>query len=923
MESAFIASLLQHPARRALLVLDAQGNVMLRNSVAEGLQAPPLALALGAELAAARARLVEHPEQVIELDVPHEPWPLTGYLRAVCEDGGAPIGYTLSLYEENDLAALADAPERARWRFALENAEDGLWDWSAETGEVYRSPRCFRMLGYADDALAGTVESWQSLVHPDDRAAQQQAIEDHLRGGRPNYQAEYRVRDAQGHWRWILDRGKVLAWGPDGRARRVIGTHTDVTAYKALETRLRERERMLNQAQSQARMGSWTWKLGRDEVRWSNELYRIFGWPTEQPPPKMAEQHSLWTPDSFARLSAALERARAEGAPFSLELDLRRADDGEVRHTLSRGEALRDESGDIVRVVGVLQDVTELRLEQEARRRERQLLDRVSEIGNIGGFELHVKSGELFFTDQSYRILGADPAARLSASTVVGLYAPESQSMVREAVRNAIITGGPFDFELELTHSSGRRLWIRLQGEAEMQNRRCVRLFGTLQDVSERRAAQARISHLAHYDALTGLPNRVLFGDRASVAIARARRNHIPLALLYIDLDNFKNVNDSLGHAAGDLLLKEVARRFVGCVRASDTVCRQGGDEFLVLLPEIRNPEDAGVIAQKLLHSLEAPVSLPGMEAAVGCSVGIALLGEQGSDLDTLLRNADTAMYEAKSAGRRRYRFFSEELQQRAHRRLTLENELRDALMQKRFLLHYHPQIDLESGRVVGLEALLRLRVEGAPPRSAGEFIATAEDSGLILPLGEWVIETACSQLRAWREKGFADLRVALNVSSSQLRHNDFVAHLKEVCARHGLPTSAVEIELRESVLMDDPEFAQNVLRLLAEAGVSVAVDDFGTGFSNLAQLRRFRLSRLKIDRGFVATLESEPEHARVADAIVSLGHALGMRVIAEGVESAAVLATLRSLGCDEAQGHFLSLPLDAAEIPAWLLARN
>jgi len=452
---------------------------------------------------------------------------------------------------------------------------------------------------------------------------------------------------------------------------------------------------------------------------------------------------------------------------------------------------------------------------------------------------------------------------------------------------------------------------------------RCVRLFGTLQDVTERRDAQEKIARLAHYDALTGLPNRVLFGDRAQVAIARSRRNRTPLALLYVDLDNFKNVNDSLGHAAGDLLLKEVARRFVACVRASDTICRQGGDEFLVLLPEIRHADDAGVIAQKLIESLEAPVPVAGTEALVGCSVGIALLGEQDRDLDTLMRNADTAMYEAKSAGRQCLRFFSDDLQRRATQRQRLQAELREALGQSRFLLHYHPQVDLETGRVVGLEALLRLQRDGQPPSSAAEFIAVAEDSGLIVPLGDWVIETACRQLAAWRADGFPELRVALNVSSMQLRQATFAEQLAAACRRHGLPPSAIEIELKEAVLMDDAAFAQDVLARLAQAGVSLAVDDVGTGCSNLAQLRRFPLSRLKIDRGFVATLAEEPDHARIADAIVSLGHALGMRVIAEGVESEDVLATLRQLGCDEAQGHYLSLPLDAGAIPAWLRGRG
>ena len=791
MDFPFLASLLQHPAWRALSVLDADGRVLLRNQLADGFDTPAYAAALAPELEAARARLARFPDQIVQLHFAS----FTGFVRAVRDGEGTHrlLGYTLSVLEDADLARLGDAPERERWRFALENAEDGLWDWSAETGEVYRSPRCFRMLGYEDDDLPCTIEAWQSLVHGDDRDVQARAIDLHLRGDRPGYQVEYRVRDSDGRWRWILDRGKVLLWSPEGKALRVIGTHTDITGYKTLENRLRERERML---------------------------------------------------------------------------------------------------------------------------------DRVSALGGIGGFELEPDTGRVRITDQAYRMLRLPIGTPMDAQAILDLYAPDSQPVVAEAVRNAVMGRGPFDFELELTRSDGTRVWVRTQGEAEMYDGRCVRLFGTLQDVTERRDAQARIAHLAHYDALTGLPNRVLFGDRAQVAIARARRNRTPLALLYLDLDNFKSVNDSLGHAAGDRLLKEVASRFVACVRGSDTVSRQGGDEFLVLLPEIRNPEDAAVIAQKLIQALEKPVALPGMDAHVGCSIGIALLGEQSADLDTLMRNADTAMYEAKSEGRRRYRFFSEHLQQRANRRLRQESELRDALRRDRFLLHYHPQIDLESGRVVGLEALLRLETDDGPPRSAGEFIATAEDSGLIVPLGDWVIETACHQLGEWRAQGFPQLRVALNVSAMQLRQKDFAEHLAAVCVRHGLPPHAIEIELKEAVLTDDPAFAQDVLQRLADSGVSVAVDDFGTGFSNLAHLRRFRLSRLKIDRGFVATLESEPEHARVADAIVSLGHALGMRVIAEGVESANALASLRKLGCDEAQGHFVSLPLAAGSIPGWLRGR-
>jgi diguanylate cyclase (GGDEF)-like protein/PAS domain S-box-containing protein len=921
-DAALLASLIEHAADCGLLVLDATGQERLRNAAADALCAGMSPRQLAAALAAARTRLAAHPDQTVALQLQTARGALVGSMRAARDATGAVAGFTASLWPAAGTTAAPSAPDPTRAQFALENAEDGVWDWNAHDGRVYRSPRCLRMLGYDEDALDDSFEGWQSLVHPDDRQRQAEASEAHLRGETPNYQIEYRVRDAQGRWRWILDRGKVVLRAPDGRPLRTIGLHTDISAYKTLEARLRAREAQLNQAQRQARLGSWSWDLEQNRVRWSDELYRIAGWPAQAPPPDFAQQRALFG-ESYAPLEAAVRRARESGVPFELELELTRADDRETRHVLARGEALRGDDGRIVRLAGVLQDVTEQRLEQEARRRERQLLDRVSALGNIGGFELLPDSGQVFLTEQSYRILHLPLGTALDARAIVALYAPESQPIVVDAVRQAIASGGPFDLELELERVGGDRVWIRTRGETEMFAGRCVRLFGTLQDVTERRQAEQRIVQLAHYDTLTGLPNRVLFADRARVAIARALRNRIPLALMFVDLDNFKNVNDSLGHAAGDLLLQEVTRRFLACIRASDTVSRQGGDEFLVLLPEIRQPEDAGVIAQKLIDALQAPVALPGMDAAVGCSIGIALLGPQCADLEALLRNADTAMYEAKSAGRRRYRFFSEDLQLRAHRRLTIENELREALASQRFRLHYQPQIDIESGRVVGLEALLRLQLANGETRSAGDFIATAEDSGLILPLGEWVLESACRQLRAWRDSGFPALRVALNVSPLQLRQGDFAARLQRACARHGLPPQALEVELREAVLMDDPVFAQGVLERLAAAGVSVAVDDFGTGFSNLAHLRRFPLSRLKIDRAFVMTLGNETDHARVADAIVALGHTLGMRVIAEGVESALALARLRALGCDEAQGHFVSEPLPPEAIPAWIGGRK
>jgi len=430
---------------------------------------------------------------------------------------------------------------------------------------------------------------------------------------------------------------------------------------------------------------------------------------------------------------------------------------------------------------------------------------------------------------------------------------------------------------------------------------------------------EAHIRHLAEHDSLTGLPNRALLQDRLIQTMARAERAGSRLALLYIDLDRFKLVNDSLGHPVGDALLQEVAQRLQATVRVSDTVSRQGGDEFLVLLDEIESADDAARVAQKMLDLLAQPCWVAGHELTVTPSIGISLYPDDSTDMITLIKSADIAMYQVKEGGRNAYQFYTGDMNERASERLALEHGLRRALERGEMLLHYQPRIELASGRIVGLEALLRWRhpVLGLVP--PGRFIAIAEDSGLIVPIGEGVLHEACRQSLAWQAAGLPALPIAVNLSAVQFRRAGLEDSLRDILAATGLPPHLLELELTESIVMNHAEDTVAILARLHELGVRLSIDDFGTGYSSLSYLKRFPIEKLKVDQSFIHDVTSDANDAAIVRGIVSLAHSLGIGVIAEGVETREQLDFLRGLGCEEAQGSYFSPPLPPDGIEALL----
>lgn len=467
------------------------------------------------------------------------------------------------------------------------------------------------------------------------------------------------------------------------------------------------------------------------------------------------------------------------------------------------------------------------------------------------------------------------------------------------------------DVELELYRKDRSKRWA-------LANIRAVRdalgkvilIEGTMSDITERKHAQEQVNYLAYYDALTGLANRTLLQDRLSQALAGATRRSEKVALLFLDLDRFKIINDSLGHSFGDLLLKEVAARLTDLARAQDTVARIGGDEFLIALTGIKDIPDIAVATDRIMNAITSGFLIQGRQFHISGSIGVSIFPEHGQDSETLIKNADAAMYIAKENGRNAYRFFSDDMNAQVVERMTLEHGLRTALDNHQLFLVYQPEADISTGQIIGYEALLRWNHPELGLVPPDRFIRVAENSGLIVPIGEWVLKTACQAARYWQDQGLLPVPVAVNVSAIQFRHDGFLDAVLRVLQETGLAPCYLELELTESLLMANLDVTHSVLRSLQAIGVKLSIDDFGTGYSSLSYLRQFHVGKLKIDRSFVRNIPSNTDDAAITTAIIGMAKNLNLKVIAEGVENNDQLAFLRAHGCDEVQGYYLSKPL-------------
>jgi diguanylate cyclase (GGDEF)-like protein/PAS domain S-box-containing protein len=557
---------------------------------------------------------------------------------------------------------------------------------------------------------------------------------------------------------------------------------------------------------------------------------------------------------------------------------------------------------------------------RESEERFRQMAEAIGDVFWLGDPRRH----RALYVSPAFERIFCMPVAAVYADSRVWLEQVHEDD--RAAVRAHMDNGEPIDFEVDFRvcprgHEMRyvtMRVYVVRDGEG-----RFVRRAGVVQDVTERKAQEARIEHLAYHDSLTGLPNRAMLMDRLGQALSQAQRLDQQVAVLFIDLDRFKLVNDSLGHHVGDQLLQEIARRLRTTLRENDTVARVGGDEFQVVACNVAGSVDAARIAEKVMRTLGEPFTLEGQELHVTASLGLSLFPRDGASGELLLKYADTALYEAKGEGRNAYRFFSPEMNAQAHGRLRLENDLRRAVERHELELHYQPQLDLATGEVCAVEALVRWRhpVRGLVLPNA--FIPMAEETGLVLGIGEWVLNEACRQVAQWQREGLADnlspLRVAVNISARQLQRPGLDGAVRRALSLSGLAPECLELEITESSVMLDPQHAQSVLQALRDLGVLLSIDDFGTGYSSLAYLKRLPLDRLKIDRSFIGGIPTDSDDAAIVETIIVMTHKLGLRVIAEGVETLEQRLQLVSQGCDEMQGFLLAHPVPADELPALL----
>ena len=579
---------------------------------------------------------------------------------------------------------------------------------------------------------------------------------------------------------------------------------------------------------------------------------------------------------------------------------------------------------------------TRTRLERARSDAERARVDAESRFelvfeGSSDGLVLCDGAGSVLACNAAAARLCAEPVAALVGSQLAERFVRGSGGGDDAASPPGLRRG-----EKLLKQSRGEFLAVQFQVSELPDNgarQRLVRLreIGGRDPYETAQREEARLHALANYDGVTGLPNRALFRDRLGQAMVRANRSGAPMALMFLDLDRFKLVNDSLGHEVGDQLLAHVAQQLTLCLRRVDsvlrggaddpmTVSRLGGDEFTVIAESIGGAEDAALIAQRILDALAVPFVVGEEEIVASASIGISMFPTDDVDLDTLIRHSDMAMYRSKSLGRNTFTFFSNDLNVAVSARLSLEGGLRRAIERSEFALHYQPKADLRSGVVTGVEALIRWRCPSRGMVPPDQFIAVLEDTGLILPVGAWVIRAACAELASWDAMGLPPLRMAVNMSARQFRHKHLAALVEDTLREYDIAPDRLEIELTETLVMEDNEAYRNMLEHFGRIGVRLAIDDFGTGHSSLSYLKRFNIDTLKIDRSFVAGLPDSANDAAIASAVVALGRSMQMSVVAEGVETELQAEFLRGLGCDEMQGYLLSRPLPAAEIVPWLL---
>jgi diguanylate cyclase (GGDEF)-like protein/PAS domain S-box-containing protein len=574
--------------------------------------------------------------------------------------------------------------------------------------------------------------------------------------------------------------------------------------------------------------------------------------------------------------------------------------------------------GDATRAyfIAINQDITERKQIEQALRQAEEKYRAMFQDAVVGMFQSTPDGRYSNVNPAMAHMLGyGSPQELISSITDIAHQVYVDSKSREELTRRLSEHGMVKNFECAVYRKDGSKMWFSANVRSVSENGVLVGYEGTNEDITARKVAEEQVQFLAYYDALTGLPNRTLLQDRVTKALAAARRQGHQVALLFLDLDGFKIINDSLGHPVGDLFLQEFAERLKTWAREQDTVARVGGDEFLIVLSGIRDASDAAATAERLISAMTAEFLVEGHSLHVSCSIGVSIFPKHGTDCETLIKNADAAMYGAKDSGRNSYRFFDEEMNAQVMERLTLGRGLRSVLEKEQLFLMYQPQMEIATGRVTGLEALLRWQHPELGLVPPDKFIRIAENSGLIVPIGEWVLRTACRQAKKWQDDRLPPVSVSVNVSAVQFRQQGFCDLIRRVLRETGLAPQYLELELTESLLLANAEVTLSVVEELKSIGITLAIDDFGTGYSSFSYLKQFRVNKLKIDRSFIKDIATNADDSAITAAIISMAKSLRLEVIAEGVENEAQMSFLRKHQCDGIQGYYFSRPLAVADV--------
>ena len=780
-----------------------------------------------------------------------------------------------------------------------------VWCGDAEGGCGFVNQAWSDYTGRSLQAEAGT--GWLDSVHADDRPGLERAWSEAVGLRRP-LEVRYRLRRADGSYGW-MQHAAVPMFDASGRLEGYLATCHDITEQRAAElTALAREEQIRMLADNVPVLIAY---YGAKDLRciFANKAYaQMWGWDERTILGRTVEE--VIGAEGYRAIAPHIERVRG-GESVTYERTIQDAAGAERILEVSLLPQV-GERGETLSAVVLIHDITRHRGAERAVRESELRLRKFAEASNQG-IVFHEDGVITDCNDAILRMTGL-AHEQLVGSNVIDHVAPERREEALENMRR----GHERPYESELVLADGSRIPVEFDGR-EMPFQGKLYRLSIVRDIRRRKANQARIDYLAHHDLLTGLPNRALLQDRLDFVIGSARRRGVQAALLFIDLDNFKVVTESLGHDAGDALLKVLAERIPRALRSADIVCRHGGDEFVVVLPDLDTDWGPEHVAEKLIAVISEPMALSGQNVSVSPSIGISLFPRDGRSARELIRNADAAMYLAKERGRNNFQFFNERLSQEAQRTFALEARIREALRNEAFTLHYQPQVRVGSGQITGIEALIRWPQEDGSFVEPSEFIPVAEQRGLISQIGAWVLRTACRQARAWQLAGVPLVPVGINLSAIQFRQKNLVADVEAALAETGLEARYLGFELTESMLMADMNEMVRILEGLKALGVQLSIDDFGTGHSSLMHLKRFPIDKLKIDRTFVRDIPEDADDLAITAAIIDLARNMGIVSIAEGVDRAEQLQFLRERGCEEAQGYLFARAMPADEMARWL----